>query len=205
LVPVDQMTSDHLRESDLLVFGFLLGLLAAGGRGLARAREAGQPDFLIHTLPQDWARPLSWASLGALALKTDASEPLTIELGGQGSRREFITERVEVPPRQRREAGKDFYALTYLHVSRLPDGPVGVHSPVLQQTFLAGPEGWENIWIYGMEVILAGYLTVREFRRRARRLPVGSKVLQYPVTRTENLALPLGELRPLAGLYARVR
>jgi hypothetical protein len=56
-----------------------------------------------------------------------------------------------------------------------------------------------------MEVILAGYLPRGEFRRRATLLPAGSRVLQYARTRTKNLALPVGELRPLSDLFERVQ
>jgi hypothetical protein len=56
-----------------------------------------------------------------------------------------------------------------------------------------------------MQIILAGYMTRGEFRRRARPLPAGSRVLQYPRTRTENMSLPIGELRPLGDLLERVK
>lgn len=205
LVPADQMASSNLQDGELLVFGFLLGLIAPEGKSLARAQKAGQPDFLVHTLPQPWGRPTGWTSLGSLALKMDASQPLWVELGGLDRDREFVTERLELQPRQRRTAENDFYALTYLHVSHLPDGRVGVHSPALRDTYLAHADTWQNIWIYGLEIVLAGFLTVREFRRRARRLPPGSRVLQYPTTRTENRAVPLAQLRPLLGLYSRIK
>jgi hypothetical protein len=197
LVPADQLLSDHLGSSDLLIFGFLLGLIASSGDSLARARERGQPDFLIHTMPPEWARPASWSTLGGLVLKSEGPETLRVELGGQAAGREFITARFELRPGERREVAEDFFALTYLHVSRLPEGRIGVHSPALKYTYLAGPADWENIWVYGMEIILAGYLPAGEFRRRAHRLQPGTSVLQYPRTRTENMALPLQELRPL--------
>jgi hypothetical protein len=56
-----------------------------------------------------------------------------------------------------------------------------------------------------MEVILAGYMLRGEFRRRARRLPAGSQVLQYSRTKTANLALPVKDLYPLDDLFGRAR
>ena len=100
---------------------------------------------------------------------------------------------------------QDFYTLTHMSIAGIPDGVVGIHSQRLGETYLIEPAQWGNIWVYGMEVILFGYLTYAEFRRRARRLPEGSQVLQYSRTRTENMALPMGELKPVTDLFTRVR
>ena len=59
--------------------------------------------------------------------------------------------------------------------------------------------------MYGMEIILAGYIPVEEYLRRARYLPTGSQVLQYQHTRTPNLSLPLAELHPLEKLFQTAR
>lgn len=205
LVPVDQYQSENLREEDLYIFCFLIGSTAQGGARLKQAIQAGRPAFLIHTLPKAWVRPQHWQSLGALVLKTGLAAPLEVEIGGQDGSRTFQVENLLLPPRVRVLAGSGFFALHYLRASRLPEGPVGVHSPVLRETYVVEPGAWGNIWLYGLEIVLAGYITRGEFRRRVSRLPPGSPVLQYAFTRTENMSLPVRELHPLGDLFARAK
>jgi hypothetical protein len=209
LVPEDQFQSDRLEEQDLYLFGFLAGLETRGARDLQRALAAEQPVYLIHTLTQArWrgaAAEHGWRSLGQLLFKGDTPEPVELEAGGQAASHAAWLERLSLRPRVRTATRGEFYSLLYLHVSRLPGGPVGVRSPALRETVLVGPGDWENIWVYGIEVFLAGWLSKAEFRALSRRLPKGSAVLQYPRTQTDNRAVPVRRLRPVAELAELVR
>jgi hypothetical protein len=135
--------------------------------------------------------------LGSLALKANTHRRIRMELGGQAFDRSFQTERLELTPLRRLVSRREFFSLAYLHTPRLPDGEVGLHSPALDQTLVIAPAEWDNIWVYGLEIYLAGYLTRLEFHRLARRLPAGSRVLQYRRTRTENFSVPVARLRPM--------
>jgi hypothetical protein len=201
LVPSDQAASDALRPQDLFIFAFAMALVTPRSEDLQRALAAEQPIFLMHPLPEAWRQPTAWLSLGRLALKSECSKGLTLELGGQGENREFRSQEVTLPPGLRVAAGDDFYALSYLRTPAVPTGRVGVHSPRLGEPHIIQPQDWGNIWVYGMEIILCGFMTCAEFRRRARHLPAGSQVWQYPRTRTKNLALPVAELRPMGELF----
>jgi hypothetical protein len=205
LVPSDQLASDSLNDSDLYIFAFVYALATQDEEELQRARAAGQPVYLIYPFPPAWAQPDPWRSLGSVVLKTDLAEVITLELGGQDRQRGFQTEAIHLLPRTRQNAMLDYYSLAYLHAPCRPEGQVGVHSQRSGQTLLISPEEWGNIWVYGMEIILAGYLARGEFRRRARDLPPNSRVLQYPRTRTQNKYLPVRRLRPLSDLLARVK
>jgi hypothetical protein len=205
LVPRDQMESERLEDKDLYIFAFLTGLVTTQRADLERAIRAGQPVYLLYPMPGAWAHPVSWSSLGKLALKTAASTDLSLYVGGQSGDKSFQIENLNLAPRQRSVVQGNFYSLAYLHPAQLPDGDLGVHSPAMKQTLLISPQDWENVWVYGMDIILAGYITRSEFRRRARRLPVGSRVLQYAQTRTENYALPVSELHPPAELFETAR
>jgi hypothetical protein len=99
----------------------------------------------------------------------------------------------------------EFFSLLYLHATRLPGGTVGVHSGALNETHLVAPGDWANIWVYGMEVFIAGWLTKAEFRARCRKLPKGSAVKQYPRTQTDNRAVHVRDLRPIEALVAAVK
>jgi hypothetical protein len=204
LIPSDQFAGEMRSDQDVYVFAFLSGLVAAAQEDIERARAAGQPVCLIHTLPAEWTRPQVWHPLD-LVLKSEAEDPLTVEIGGQNAERDYITERVSLPPRERVELVSPFHSVACLQAGRLPAARIGLHSAPRQETYLVPPAEWGNIWIYGMEIWLAGYVTQEEFRRRASFVEQGSQVFQYKETRIKNLAVPVMDLHPLAELLERVR
>lgn len=205
LVPVDQAESSQFGEEDLYLFAYVTCLFTHQQGDLDRALAKGQPTFLIHPMPENWARPKRWTTLIPLVLKSEASQPVQIELGGQGSDRRFLSERVDLSPLVRTQIQSDFYSLAYVHTPKIPAGRIGLYSPKKKSTHLVGQQNWENGWVYGIEIILTGYLTRAEFHRRAKYLRAGSRAWPYRRTRTHNFALPVTELRPLSGLFQQVR
>jgi hypothetical protein len=205
LVPLDQHNADGRSDNDLYLFAFLTGIIAASQEDLKKAEQARQPRCLVHVMPDAWGKPQAWTPIGPLALKSDSEAPLQVELEGQAEDRSYLTCTVRLPPRTRVPAPDPFYALSCVRVDRLPGARLGVHSPVRKEIHLIQPLEWGNIWVYGMDILLAGYLTRDEFRRRASLIQPGSRVFQYDRTRARNLAVPVADLKPLADLFARVR
>lgn len=205
LVPSDQHAAEGHRPNDLYVFAFLSGLVAALPTDIQKAQAAGQPLYLVHAMPKAWTRPHIWQSLAPLALKSEAEETMTVEIGGQAEGREFLMRIVDLPPRTRIQVTEPFFALSFLHVSHLPSGRIGIYSPVMNETYLIRPFDWGNIWVYGMSITITGYITHDEFSRRSRQVPPGSRVFQYEKTKTKNLAVPVSDLKPLPDLLARVK
>ena len=201
LVPADQLESDTLQEADVYLFAFLAALEAGGPAEVRRALRAKQPVYLLKTFEgQDWTGARKWRPVGPLALKSNAAAPVEVEIGGQGRDRESLVERLRLQPRRRVVAAGDFYSVLYLHAPALPRAAIGMHSPALKQTRLIPPEDWGNIWVYGLGIWLAGYLTKNEFRKRSKRLAAGSAVKQYDRTHAENWAVPVRALRPVSEL-----
>ncbi len=205
LVPSDQHAGHDHNDNDLYLFAFLSGLVASSLRDLKKVNEAGQPAYLIHTLPEAWTRPQNWNPLGPLALKSESEETLTVELGGQAEGRGFLTRRVEVPPGTRIVVEDPFFALTYVHIHKMFEGRLGIHSAAFKETHVISRQEWGNIWVYGMDILLAGYMARSEFGRRASHLQSGARVFQYNQTRVKNLAMPVSDLNPLPDLLEQVR
>lgn len=205
LVPLDQYSAEGHTENDLYLFVFLTGLLATTPLDVQKAAEAGQPIYLIHTMPRSWNRPRIWIPLQPLALKSESEQPVKVEIGGQDSERNFITRSIELPPRQRIQVSADFHSLAYLHPESRPEGRIGIHSSAHKETYLVKPKTWSNIWVYGMDIFLAGWISRGEFRRRARLIHEGRRVFQYNRTRTKNLAVNVTDLNPLPELFELVR
>jgi hypothetical protein len=205
LVPLDQYAADGHRPDDLYLFAFVTALLASAQRDVQKALAAGQPIHLLNALPRDWSNPREWIPLGPLALKSDASAPLTVELLGQTEDREFASETLLLPPRTRVEAATKFFALAALHSQSPPDGRVAVHSPARREAYVVHPLEWGNLWVYGMDIYLAGWIPREEFRRRADLIREGTRVFQFEQTRTKNLAVPVRDLHPLGALFEKVK
>jgi hypothetical protein len=205
LVASDQHAGDAHSQHDLYLFAFLSGLVTASQADILKVVKAKQPYYLIHAMPEAWSRPSTWSPLGKLVLKSEVEERIIVELGGQDAGREICSYTVELPPRTRIEIQNEFFSLLHVHVKSVPAARIGIHSPVGKLTHTVRPEDWENLWIYGREIWLAGYSTREEFSRRARFVPAGSHVFQYHHTQVKNLAVPVSELRPLSELFERVK
>lgn len=205
LVPLDQFAAEGHKLDDLYLFAFLLGVVAASREDMDRAIAAGQPAYLIHPLSDEWAHPANWLPLEKLALKSECDLPITVEVGGQNAGREFITAMLELPPRKRVPVEQSFSSLAYIHAARRPEARIGLHSPVRGEAYIVPPHKWGNIWVYGMDILLTGWLTHEEYRRKAKVLNSGIRTLQYDRTRVKNLLVPISELRPLGELFERVR
>ena len=205
LVPSDQNAGEGHSNNDLYLFAFLPGLIAALPREMKKVIEAKQPYYLIHVMPEAWTRPSTWMSLGALTLKSDSEQTQIVEIGGQDEEREMRSRVVEIPPRTRIQIEDGFFSLSYIYIKSVPNARIGIHSPTRNDTCVVDPLDWGNIWVYGMDILLAGYLTREEFNHRASFIHAGARVFQYDKTRTKNLAVPVSELKPLSDLFGHVR
>jgi hypothetical protein len=205
LLPLDEFSSEDQRPDDLYLFAFLLGVVTAARADLEKAIAADQPVYMIHLLPEAWARPRDWRALEKLALKSESDAPITVEIGGQDVERNFTTATLELPPRQRILVEKDFHSLAYICTRRKPEARIGIHSPRYGEAYLIPPRAWGNQWFYGMDIIFTGWLTHADFRRKATLLNAGARTFQYNRTHLKNLLVPVIELNPLERLLEKVR
>jgi len=205
LVPSDQNAAEGHSDHDIYLFAFFSGLIAASQGDLKKVISSNQPHYLIHAMPDSWAKPATWNPLGALIVKSEAEAGITLEIGGQDEGREMRTLVVEVPPRTRVEIQSEFFSLAYIHARRYTGARVGIRCASRNETHLVGALEWGNIWVYGMDILLAGFLTREEFNRRAKPIRAGARVFQYDKTRTKNLAVPVSDLKPLSELFERVK
>jgi hypothetical protein len=205
LVPSDQHAGSGHSPHDLYLFAFLPALLAASQTELQRVIASKQPHYLVHMLPETWNRPSHWSPLGRLVLKSESEQAQIIEIGGQDAGRETRACLVELPPGRRVEIESPFFSVSHIHVKSCPNARIGLYSPVCRETYVVGAQDWGNIWVYGMDVLLAGYITHEELSRRASFIQPGSRVFQYDTTNVKNLALPVSDLRPFSELFERVR
>jgi hypothetical protein len=205
LVASDQHAGDFHSGHDLYLFAFLTGLTTRSQSDLDKVFATKQPHYLIHALPEAWKRPSEWHPLGGLVLKSEAEQAVTLEIGGQTQGRERGSCVLELPPQTRLEVETDLFSLAYVHLHSKPSARIGIYSPLRRETHLIGAPDWSNLWIYGMDLLLAGYIAREEFSRRASFIQAGSRVFQYAQTHVKNLAVPVSDLKPLSELFERVK
>jgi hypothetical protein len=201
LVPSDQHAREGHKRDDAYIFAFLAGRTAASQDDLKKALASDQPHYLAYVMPQAWRKPQHWNPLGALALKSESAEELLIEIHGQDSGRELMRKTVSLSPRTRVIVQENFYSVSALHVRRLPDARVGIHCEGIHETTIITPIEWGNLWVYGMDIFLTGWLTHAEFGQIAKPLPVHSRTFQYEHTKVKNLYVPISNLKPLQNLF----
>ncbi len=205
LVPSDHHVNDGHADNDLYLFAFLSGLIAASQDDLKKVIETNQPRYLIHLMPEAWRRPYQWTPLAPLVLKSESDEELIVEISGQDEGRGFVTRVLSLPPKVRVTVDAPFYSVMAIHVRNIPSARIGIHSPAFKEAHVIAPLEWGNLWLYGMDITLTGWITREEFRRRAKLIAPNSRVFQYDRTKTKNLAVPVSSLNPLGELFVRVR
>jgi hypothetical protein len=204
LVPSDLYTNHGNSDNDLYLFAFLSGVIAASQNDLKKVIETDQPHYLMYIMPDKWRKPFNWNPLGALVLKSESDAEMLIEISGQDSGRGSLTRLVNLPPKTRVTVNDPFYSLTSIHTKNIPSARLGIHCPAYKETHIISPLEWGNIWVYGMDIILTGFILRGDFRQRAKLLPPNSRTFQYDRTKTKNLAVSVSELSPLPDLFARV-
>lgn len=205
LVHEDSIEAQHLNDDDIFIFAFLNSLITNSRRTLFAAVDAGQPTFQIQLLPSPWSKSLGWHSLGALTYQCEDEGQIRLEIGGLDSERKFLTETLILSAESKSQCSKDFFDIHYLGTADLPEGKIQLTSSALKTTHILHPLDWRNIWIYGLEIILTGFITRKEFVLQALPLPAGSYVFQFPQTRLKSLSLPISKLTPISELFNKAK
>lgn len=201
LVPSDVHVSDGHAYSDLYVFAFATGLTAASPADLQKVIAKKLPHHLTHVMPKAWRQPQHWNPLGKLTIKSESSAETTLEIHGQDEGRNMKRVTVNLPPGMKVSLTEPFHTITALHIHHIPEARIGIHSSTLADSHLVAPTAWDNLWVYGMDILLAGFLSYEEFSQRAKTIPPDAQVFQYKHTKTKNLAVPVSELKPLMRLF----
>ena len=144
-----------------------------------------------------WAFPARWDSLGTILIESNQETTLQIELGGSNIHRHFQTERICLKPHTQMDLKQNFYTLRYIHTPNLPDDTVRVYSSTLKETYLVEPYSWKNLWIYGLDIIIGGYVTRMGYQENAKRIPKSGRNIHSAYTSREYCSLPLKNFHPI--------
>ena len=205
LISREALATEQRNDTDLLVFSFVTALVAGNLSASKQAASAGLPISLVYPLPANWSGRSAWSHLGQLVMKSETAQPLHLTLVGQAEDRSPLCEEVLLPPGLKFEGVNKYHALTYLRLEELPSGRLGIRSPGLQKTLLVSPFHWGNVWVYGMQIYLAGWMTRAEYSCSASLHTPVHNAWQPAPPGTKYMALPVAELHPLEELFLRAR
>jgi len=205
LVSKEQSTYSHLSPEDIYIFTFVNALVTPDLQTINRALRAKQPIFLMHTPPTTWSSVGRGVSLGNLTLESENNPSIKIDVNGLDLDRLAKTETVEVGRGGKKQLMDEYYTLNYLSSHDLPDKSIRMHSSSLGKTHFIMPGDWNNLWVYGLEIIFTGYLVQKEFHNRANILPPINQVFQDEYAQVEQLGIPIRELKPLSHLFEHAK
>jgi len=203
LVPSDKNATEGHSEQDIYLFVFVTGFATTSQTDLYQAVRKKLPTYLLHIMPDTWSHPKNWHPLGKMVLKSESTESQIIRINGQDEGRELRSIEVTLLPHTRVEVSENLFSILYIYNQTLPDARVGVYTSTQSKAHIINPADWGNIWVYGIEIVLAGWITHKEFNHRAKMLHEGAKVFQYSRTRTKNVFVHVHELNPISTLLER--
>lgn len=208
LTPLDKFAGEGQTGKDIYLFAFLLALVVSTQADQLKLEATDSPNYYLALFPKPWSHPDSWVPLNPITLKSEAQHAVTVELGGLNKDRNFIQAQVQLQPSTRTTVTDEFYSLAYIHILDHPKARLAVLSQRFQpgsQMHIIQPAEWGNIWVYGLEIWLTGWLSLDEYRSRSDVLPAGQNTFQYSRTRYKNLSVPMTELKPTEDLFEQTR
>lgn len=201
LVSKDQMDQAGLGEEDLYIFSATTGLITQTSSDLTRAISAGQSACLMHTMHSLWASPLAGRAIHPLTFTLMSNEPAELQIGGRGENGDLLTETICLKDAQPVQSQKEYFSLAYIRLHQSTPRTLTIHSPVMERPYQIGDYAWSNLWVYGMEIYLLGYMTRGGFHRSALFLPASHRALRGYNTRQVHLMMQAEELYSLSNLF----
>jgi hypothetical protein len=141
-------------------------------------------------MPDAWRQPAVRKTPGKFSFRYGGDAPLVIDLYGPGLQPEQYSEQMVLQPQTWSETRYTYRSLTCLQAGAIPTARVEVKSRAHRRPYTVMPLQWSNLWVYGQEIILAGYLPFEEVWNISR-----------PISQGRLRPAPTLEV-PLANLYS---
>jgi hypothetical protein len=204
-VPETTLSSERWGYQDLLIFTITVGMPKASGQSSNEAEAKSDLEYLIYIMPETWQKnSLKGVSLD-LATQSSSDGEIALEFGGQASNRDFVSQNIRLPLNLSETPAHRFTRLAYLSTRHKPTTTISIHDPRYKRTLHITPSQWSSLWIDGGKIILAGYIEVGEFRRRAHRFRPSAHTWKFDYPAPPSLSIPTQDLLPLPQLIAWLR
>ncbi|MEI6289751.1 MAG: hypothetical protein WCP19_04900 [Chloroflexota bacterium] len=201
----EELPSADRYGKEILVFCTLFALTAQTRDDQQKAEKAGQPACLIYPFNPDPGQKIIRGTPASLLLKSESETPVEVEIGGLDVSRKFSSEKILLPALKSRQSINVYSDLSYIQIHAKPAARIALKAGVKQDAIIIHPEEWHNIWIYGLETWLPGFMLQDEFRRKSAATYHPSRLSQADNPGQKRLSLACSELHPLGKLFEQVK
>ena len=188
--------------SDLLVFALAYVGMKRSREESVRAIDAGKPVQMAALLPDKWMHPTDWGPIGEIKLGNDSEAAILLEMVGCDKGRQVLVEEMNLAGKGLALLEGEFFSLGSLYSREAAEKPISIQLGKKSRTFSIGSHQWGNVWVYGREVVVLGYLPRNEYQRRAK-VRLGARRLNG--SDISSRGVRVRELRPIDDLLARSR
>ncbi|MGD8760084.1 MAG: hypothetical protein PVJ07_07505 [Anaerolineales bacterium] len=204
LIPEMHFIHERFGQGDICLFAYLLCRETRTPSEVQQALRAHMDTHLL-ALPRKrgWRQHHPWRALGPLTIANPTSQALTIELAGELSDRRLWRKSLSLRPGKTRNLPVALHTLLYLHSLNPATPTLHISSNVLARPWIITSSDWDNVWFYGSQIWLAGWMTSGEFRRHSKHMSAGSRTRLSGRIRSDHRWLRASDLRPLKELLAR--
>lgn len=161
-IPARLQSADLRSGNDLTIFAFAAAGVHGKREELLLAAQSAEPFLCSHIMPQAWRHPGVRNSPGELSLMYSGESPVVMDVYGIDLQREPCVERIALDPQTRVKSRVAYLSVSCLHTSTIPTARVEISSSAHRGAYTIMPLQWSNVWVYGQEIILAGYLPGEE-------------------------------------------
>ena len=200
----EMLMRSHLQGQDLLVFPFLLGQVTRTIASLRRADADEEPTHIIAIPPPSpWREISGKPKLERLSVMNECDHAVELTLFGRLENQRWHALPFKAPARRKVPIPAEFASLHYIHSVHLPSGCIRLLDDKALRVWIILIRDWINLWIYGEEIILAGWSTLAAALRNSN---LSSDVEQIPVrsrTKGKEIRCPICQLRPMRELIER--
>lgn len=192
-------------EDDLVIVGFVTAEISRNHKEIKEDQKEQKKLSLLYQIPEPWSHPKVWRAADKISLKTEIKKPLEIVIGGLDKEHRFLTERLNLTSNETVNVRKAFFSLNYLQAEHLPVGTIELSNSLTRDKLRINPAQWGNLWVYGINIYLVGFITQSEFANRANPIYEDSPVLGPIRSTTAGLAISADQLNPIQELFSRLK
>ncbi|MGD8813146.1 MAG: hypothetical protein PVI78_01565 [Anaerolineales bacterium] len=189
--------------NDLLAYSLLIATISQSPSQTRNRMDASELVFLLAVPPRRiWRQQRPWRPLGKLILSSQDPHPISLDLCALLPDHSPTFKRATIPPGHPIELFQDWHNLLYMHTLQMPITTLRLHLPARKGNWFVTPSQWANLCFYDTRLVLAGWLTRREFNSINASQTVENQVR---FRKKKAARIPLQGLRPLAELEGRMR
>jgi len=197
-IPARLQSADLRSGNDLTIFAFAAAGVHDKREELLQAAQNAEPFLCSHIMPEAWRHPGVRNSPGELSLIYSGESPVVMDVCGIDLQREPCVERITLDPQIRVKSRVAYLSVSCLLTSAIPTARIEINSPTHRHRYTIMPLQWSNVWIYGQEIILAGYLPGEEI------WTISREASQRGIRTAATLELPAADLYSLPQFLEQV-